>query len=128
MANELTVSNLGDAVRDRVKSAIFASIPDEAIDRLIKNEFEKLTKSEYSNSKSELQAIIYNEIKKQVGDRAGIAVTKYLDENYISAPKEIVDKTIKELAPLFLAGLSEAFAGQAVQGLRNQLSQKGIYL
>ena len=128
MNNSLTVNNLGDAVRDRVKSAIFASIPDEAIDKLVANEFEKLTKPEYSNSRSELQNIIFNEIKRQAGERACKAVSEYLDQNFVGAPKEIVDKTIKELAPLFLAGLSESFASQAVQHLRNQLSSKGIYL
>jgi len=128
MANELTISTLGDAVRDRVKGAIFASIPDDAIEKLIAKEFESMTKSDYHSSKSPLQQQVFEEIKRQCSVRVAESVTKYLDQTFQSNPKELVDSAIKELAPLFMAGMTESFAAQAVQHLRNQLSAKGIYL
>jgi hypothetical protein len=134
MANEITVATLGDAVRDRVKKAIFDSIPDAAIETLITNELKKLTDTEevHWNGKyqrvSALQRIVGDEFKKQLSERAQIAVAQYLDLTYNNKSKEMVDAAIKDLAPLFIAGMVENFAAAAVSGLRNQLSQKGIYL
>jgi UDP-N-acetyl-D-mannosaminuronic acid transferase (WecB/TagA/CpsF family) len=133
MANEITVATLGDAVRDRVKKAIFDSIPDAAIESLINAELKKLTDTEevHWNGKyqrvSQLQRIIGDEFKKQLCERAQKQVGEYLDLTYQNQSKELVDKAIKEIAPLFLAGMAERFAEAAASGLRQQLSQKGIY-
>lgn len=135
MANELTVNTLGDAVRDRVKKALFDSIPDTAIENLIQNEFTKMTsktRDEWAGSQrrqmSELEFIIATEIKKQLQERSSKSVSQYLDQTYTNQSKEMVDAAIKDLAPLFMAGMIENFTSAAINGLRNQLSQKGIYL
>lgn len=127
MSKELSINTLGDAVRERVKGAIFSSIPDEAIEKLIEKEFKNLTEPEYGGRKSQLQEVILGEIKNQMAVRVRESVTKYLDETYVAKPKELVDGAIKELAPIFMASLMESFASNAVQQLRNQLSSKGIY-
>lgn len=132
MANELTVSSLGDAVRERVKLAIFSSIPDEAVDKLIKNEFQRMVteKSDYFDSKnvSPLHRMIGDEIKRQLSDRSKQAVSEYLDKTYQAQPKQMVDAAIKELAPLFMAGMVESFTTAAINSLRSQLYNKGIQL
>jgi PHP family Zn ribbon phosphoesterase len=129
MGNEMTVATLGDAVKDRVKKAIFDSIPDAAVQQLIENEFKKLTaKEQYGDRLSPLEQIIQAEIRKQMSERINQDIVTYLDLTYQNKSKELVDAAIKQLAPLFMAGMVENFASAAVQGLRNQLSQKGIYL
>jgi hypothetical protein len=129
MSKELTVSTLGDAVREKVKLAIFDSIPDAAVQQLIENEFKKMTlKEPYGNRLSPLEEVIQSEIKRQMTARVQADVTAYIDLTYQNRSKELVDKAIKDIAPLFMAGMMEQFASMAVQNLRNQLGQKGIYL
>lgn len=135
MSNEITIQTLGDTVRDRVKKAIFDSIPDEAVGKLIESEFFRLTtNSEWMTVDnknlqiSPLQRIIIDELRKQMSARMQADVTKYLDLTYKNQSKELVEKSIKELAPLFMAGMMESFAEAAVSSLRNQLSVKGIYV
>ncbi len=131
MSKELTVTSLGDAVRDKVKAAIFNSIPDDAIQALITNEFEKLTtKGDRwdNNKRSEIQQMIYVEIQKQVSDRSKQAVIDYIDKTFIVQEKELFEAAIKQIAPLFMAGLMQNFAIAATNDLRNQLSQKNIYI
>lgn len=126
MANELTVSSLGDAVRDKVRAALFSSIPDEAIHKLIENEFKSFSTSQYSNNKSDLQTVILNEIKRQCGERISKSVSTYIDETFVSSPKEMVDAAIKELAPIFMASMMNSFVQSAIQHLRNDLSRSGV--
>jgi len=134
-STELSVRTLGDAVRERVKSAIFDSIPDAAIESLIANEFKAMTNATESAhiggnyvKLSPLQLVIAAEIRKQMSERSIEAVRKHLDEALIVKPGELVSAAVKELAPLFMASMCERFAAIAVQDLRNQLSSKGIYL
>lgn len=79
MANEITVSTLGDAVRERVKKAIFDSIPEAAIEKLIQNELNNMTsqtREVYIDGSykriSPLQEVISMEIRKQLSERAFI--------------------------------------------------------
>ena len=135
MNNQLTIATLGDTVRERVKSAIFSAIPDEAVEALIAGEFARMTdksEEEYINNQrvrlSPLQKIIAAEIKTQLSNRMKEDVTKYIDQTYQNQSKELVQGAIKELAPIFMASMCERFAAMAVQDIRNQLSQKGLYL
>lgn len=131
MSSEITVHSLGDAVRDRVRATLFSAIPDEAINALIASELSKMTTPStdyYTRGRSELQQIVEKEMKKQFSERMVLDVTKYIDETYKNQSKELVQTAIKELAPIFMAGMMESFAANAVQALRNQLNQKDIYL
>ena len=132
---EISVQTLGDAVRDRVKKAIFDSIPDIAIDSLIKKELETFTnnrRSIYENGsivdRTDLEILIVKEIKDYLSNRIKEDVTKYLDETYQSNAKELTSAAIKELAPIFMAGMMESFASHAVRDLRNALQSKGFYI
>ncbi len=137
MTTEISVSTLGDAVKERVRKAIFDSIPDEAIASLIEKELSRMTYDghrDYDRPRgkndvrydSELLKLIGEEIREQLGEKAKIAVAKYIEETYQAKSKEMVDAAIKELAPIFIAGMAERFASAAVSQLRNDLGNKGF--
>ena len=127
MSNELTVTSLADGVAQKVKSVIFDSIPYAMIEGLIKSEFEKLTRKRYDTSP--LEDIIRNELTKQCQIMAELTVQEYLKANKSDLNgQDMTENFVKQMAPLALAGLGEMFARNALQDLRNNLSQKGIYV
>ena len=97
------------------------------IEGLIKSEFEKLTRKRYDTSP--LEDIIRNELTKQCQIMAELTVQEYLKANKSDLNgQDMTENFVKQMAPLALAGLGEMFARNALQDLRNNLSQKGIYV
>lgn len=121
MSKEITVQSLGDAVRDKVRSVIFQSIPDEAIQTIMEKEFTSLKEKKHYNDRSEIQTIINDEIKRQIKERAVESVKKYLDDNFVAAPKETVNILVQEMAPLVMASFAQSFAVDCVNVLRSQI-------
>jgi len=125
MSKELSVQGLGEAVRDKVRGAIFSSIPDEAIQSLIEKEFSDLNTAKYHNDKSPLKQIIYDEIRKQAGERIKLKVTDYLEKTFQANEKELVDAAISEIAKVFMQSMANDFARAAVRDLTQNLRQSG---
>lgn len=128
MTTEISIKTIGDAVRERVKKAIFDSIPDEAIESLIQKELNILTEKTSYQNKSPLSEMVATALKEELSNRVKTDAKIYIEDTYVNNSKELVDAAIKELAPVFMASMMEKFAAMAIQDLRYQLNNKGIYL
>lgn len=138
-SKELTVSSLGDAVRDKVRLAMFESIPDEAMDKVIAGEFEKFFSEKeriWLGGKnvevSPLQKMIKEEIQQQLQVRLKATIQEFLDsKKKDQSQPDFLDQGIKkycaEIAPLMMKEFFANMAGQAVQQMTNNLNSQGHY-
>lgn len=129
--NELTVQSLGDAVKERVRKAMFDSIPDDVIGQLIAKEFEiyfQDTKNRY-DSKTEpspFTKMLKEEIQKQFKERALEVIKKKIQEvtiDWSNHGSELVGSLVQEMAPYAMQGMSKFIANDCVNQLRKNLGQ-----
>lgn len=125
MSTKITVSSLGDAVRDKVRKAIMDSIPDEAMDSLVKAEFDRFFKdtNEYSRSQpSPFKILVQNEIQNLMKERVKELIKTKVDsltEEWSGNGISLVGQLVEEMAPHVLAGLSKNIAMNCIAQLRN---------
>jgi uncharacterized protein YajQ (UPF0234 family) len=123
----LTVQSLGDAVKDKVRKAMMDAIPDEALQALIKAEFDNFFQDQsnrYDNGKtpSPFKVMVRNEIEKAVSqkvrdliqEQTAKIVTEWDGDNH-----RVLGDLVTKLAPAALEGVMHTIAGRTLQGLRN---------
>lgn len=130
MSNELTIPNLADAIRDRVRSSIVSVIPDEQIDKLVKSEFDSFFKiperphwSSDAGKGSPFQEAVKREIdvfvKEKVQAEVQDQLNAFTQATWDDAGKSFVAQFVKEYAPYALEGVAAAMVTSAMNNLRN---------
>lgn len=133
MTQELSVQSLGDVVKDKVRKAMFESLPDEAVGKLIQAEFSKFFEDQKRNSysseldPSQFKMMIRQQIQELMKERV-IAmlrdkVNTYLDGVNV-APNGTpynVGALFEEMAPHVLKGIMSEISYKCVMNLQNNL-------
>lgn len=117
MPNELTVPNLADTIRDKVRQTILATIPDEQVDKLVAKEwesfFEPPTTDRWSSEKkpSEFQKMVKVEVERVVKEKVSEAVAKemqgFQQNTWDKQGQEAVRTMVKTYASAALEGMTE---------------------
>lgn len=125
----VNVATLADTIRDQVRKTIAATIPDEQINALIKTEFDGFFKAgerRYSSDPtpiSQFQAVIAKEMDTFLSEKIRESVRKecerYTAHQWNDQGKAIVERFVKEYAPLALAGISDMIVRNAMQAFQN---------
>lgn len=131
MSGELTVHNLADTVRDKVRTTIVNSIPDDQIDKLVQNEwkqfFDKPTDRWNSNDASPFQKMVRAEIEKLIRERVVVEVNAELDRFqklvWENNARGSIREMVKVYAPSVLEGMAESMAVQCL----NKLTQNRTF-
>lgn len=127
MSNELSISSLGELVKDKVRAAIVGSIPEPTIQALIEKEFKALTEKRYNyDERSPLGKMIYEEIENQYKEKVKIAVSLYLNEQKVNG-KDLAQQAIAEMAPLIISKVAAFFAQESVHHLQQNIANGNNY-
>lgn len=127
----LSIQSLGDAVKEKVRKAMFDSIPDEAITQLIAKEFEiyfqDVQGDRYNSAvkPSPFKQLVKQEVESQFKERIKEVIRKKVGEvtvNWTNNGSEIVGSIVQEMAPYVQAGITRAIANDCVNILKNSLA------
>lgn len=132
MAGELSIPNLADTIRDRVRTSIVSVIPDEQIDNLVKAEYDRYFQApqqpswEKKEVFSPFQNTIKAEIESYMKEKLQAAVRKELDliltdAKWNQTGAVAVSSMVKQYAPDFLEGMIASYTGNVVGQLRNAI-------
>lgn len=125
-SKELTVASLGDAVREKVRKAMFDAIPDDALDKLVANEFQRFfqTKTEYNREiPSDFQVIVKKQIEAAMHDRIFELVKKKVDEhvyNWDTTGSKTVSALVEAMAPAAMAGIMKHIAERSIEAIQQR--------
>ena len=127
--NEITVYNVADTIREKVKATIVESIPKEQIDGLIKTEYNKFFDqpgvSSWDKPKlSPFQELVNEAIKAELQERLKAAIKAEVDKlgvNWNATAGSYIESTTKQLGPALLEGLVGSMVNNAVMRLRQDL-------
>jgi hypothetical protein len=125
--NQLTVTSLGDAVREKVRKAMFDSIPDEAIGTMIAGEFDSFFKDKRDSYNGRLITspftdLVKREIENHFKERVRDIVKKQVDEltkNWDTNSNTMLGAMIEEMAPHAMVGMSKMIAQECINRLKN---------
>lgn len=130
MANtELTLGNLQDTIRDRVRTVLIDAIPPELIQRHIQQEFDNFFKAPNKPSYhsgpdpiSPFQAMVQAEIAAVLKPLVTQAITTTSNEmrwgSHEKGP-EYVKRIVQELSPILLEGMMVGIARNAVENIQH---------
>ena len=139
MGSDLSVQNLGDAIREKVKKTLFDAMPDDAIDAMIQKEFDELFgppkyQDNYARQrndhpgKSVFQRMVIAEFKTQMNSRLKEHVKTQVDarledEDHSGA----LERLAKEIAPGLVNAYFEGVARAILEQVKyaNLLPQGG---
>lgn len=131
MNKELVVNTttLADTIRDQVRKTIAATIPDEQINGLIKTEYDNFFRAGEKRYHSDptpispFQALIAKEMDAFLSEKIREHVRKecerFTSNQWSDEGKKIVERFVKEYAPLALAGISDMIVRNAMQAFQN---------
>lgn len=133
MSNELTVANLADTIRDRVRTQIVNVIPDEQIDGLIKKEWEsffvtppRTNNWDTTEKKSAFQTMIEKEVNAYFTTKVKESLDKQLEiftqASWDAHAKKYLNEFVKGYAPMALEGIGARLAEAALQNAQNNFS------
>ena len=129
MSGELQVLNLADQIRDKVRTTILNSIPDEQVDKLIKKEWEAFfeiptNRNSWDSSpkespftsmvKLEIKAVLENKLKEKVQEK----LLEFDRLQWDNAGEDAFRKMIQAYGRVALAGLGEELAAKAIHHLQ----------
>lgn len=130
MSNELSVPNLAEAIRDKVRVSIVGMIPDNQIDGLVKKEWESFFLPSKPNnwssdiSPSSFQLLVKAEIQKHMEQKVREAVDaelqKFNQTVYDAKGQEALKQMISLYAPSVLEGISTNIVNQTLQRIQQQ--------
>jgi hypothetical protein len=125
---ELTVNSLGDAVKDKVRKAMMDAIPDEALQALIKNEFDKFFLAQpglYHNDPgkpSSFSLMVRSEVELAMKEKIKSVILQKTSDVLLSYDHDggkMVGELVEAMAPAAMAGVMKHIAGQCINNLRN---------
>lgn len=130
MPGELTVANLADNVRDKVRSTIMNLIPDEQIDALVKKEwdtfFERPKQERWDNTEkfSPFQLMVRAEteklIREKVKDEVEKEISRFNQSTWETQGRKAVGELVQAYAPFVLKGISESLVVDCMQQIQQQ--------
>jgi hypothetical protein len=123
---QLTVQSLGDAVKDKVRKAMMDAIPDEALQTLIKAEFDNffLDQSDrYNNQKqpSPFKVLVRKEIEKAIEEQVRQIIktqTQSLVQEWDGEGGRVLGDLVTKLAPAALEGVMHSIAGRTLNAIK----------
>jgi hypothetical protein len=140
MSTELQMSNLGEVLRDRVRTAIVSAIPDDQIDTLIKAEFENYFKeptrkqvgsgyhAKTEEGPTRFELAVRAEIDEQLKPIMKQAVSEVLegitsewnDNGHQEVRGGLVNELAQQMAPMAIQAFIQQIAGSTVLALQQQ--------
>lgn len=125
MANELTVQSLGDAVKDKVRKAMMDAIPDEALQGLIKAEFDRFfvdsKRFGYADEPSPFKVLVRKELENILREKVRKSlVTKFGEgqPHYQDMETKFMQDLVAEMAPHALRGVMSEIAYRCVENIK----------
>lgn len=120
------VASLADTIRDKVRSTIAATIPDEQINGLIKKEYDSFfarPERRYTSDPepiSPFAAMIKAEIDKllrtKISEEVNKEINRFFSQDvYSTTGKRVLETLVKEYAPSALEGMAEALVQSSIQ-------------
>ena len=131
--NQLTVSSLGDSVKDNVRKAMFDSIPEHIMDNVIKGEFKKFFEEpadRYGNSKdSAFQVMVKKEMRDQINETLKTKVSEYINNEIATKANgmymhEGFTVIAKEYGPKLMESFFANIAGQMMANIQNEMQNR----
>ncbi len=128
----LNVTSLADTIRDKVRSTIAASIPDDQINGLIKNEYDNFFKTpdrRYHNDpepmspfKAAIKAELDKLLKEKIQEAVQAEVARFTSVNtWDAAGKTVVESIVKEYAPAAIQGMAQAIVTSTLQNMQRNV-------
>lgn len=125
---EITIHSLGDAIKDKVRKTMMDAIPDEALQVLIKKEFDSffvgqkphVYSSEVSPSafsvivKKELELALSNKVKTII-EKSVQGLTHEWDED----GNKLIGDLVEKMAPAAMNGIMVNIASKCIMVLKN---------
>jgi hypothetical protein len=135
---ELTVANLGDSIREKVRKTLFDAIPEAQMEALVKKEFDAFFKERpqttYSGNidtskpafPSIFSTLVQEEMQKQFKANIVEAVKKKLGEpqwNYTEQAYRFTNEIVDAMAPVALTSVMKGITGQVINEMRNSMNK-----
>ena len=130
MENQVTVYNIADTIREKVKDYIIQSIPKEQLDQLIKQQWDAFFQDKSNNwerKPSEFNRLVQDAIQKEIQVKIDEAVREELKRfasSWDSTGQKVIKDAVSQYAPAFIEGLA-AHATQAI--LQAEAQRRGLY-
>lgn len=131
---ELTVASLGDQVRDKVRSAMMNAIPDEAMDKLIADEFANFFDKKRDSYRNEIKPSEFQEmVLSQIRVEMGKSISKKVEELVFKSVEEkdkngqLTFDIVELITPTVHKAMMASIADGVVNVLRQNLNRNGVY-
>ncbi len=122
-SNQLSVQDLGSAVKDRVRKAMMDAIPDAALEGLIAKEFQSFFQDNKDEYNRKIIAPFSLLVRKEISDQLGLAISEKirtevqkLTHDYKT--NQLIGDLVKEMAPAAMQGVMEGIASKCIQSLK----------
>jgi hypothetical protein len=128
--SEITVHNVADTIREKVKTYIFEVMPQEQLNGLIQKVWEEFFKDKSTNwekKPSEFELLVKKSIEKYIQEKVDESIKKELSNmqsTWDGTAQKVIGESVKTYAPIFLSGLAEAAVSNILQ---TEKQRRGIY-
>lgn len=129
--SNVTIHNIADTIREKVKDYIIEAIPKEQFDGLIKTQWDAFFKDNSDNwnkRPSEFSLLVNTAIKKEIEIKISESVQselkRFAGQQWDNTGQRVIKDAVEQYAPMFIQGL----ARQATQEiLTAEAQRRGIY-
>lgn len=128
MSNQVTILNLADVIRDKVRNTILDAIPKEQLDKLILEQFNAFFNTRVSSSFSygeqrtpfqcmvstQIEALIKEKVKESIKEPIDNLVSEWDGNNH-----RIIGELVEKMAPTFFQSVMQNMTAMMLQNMRN---------
>lgn len=115
-------ATISDTIRDRVRAAVFDTLPPDTIDAYIKREWAEFTTGweQYGQKQpSPLQRLIRAEFEASLKPIISARITEAIGNWHSEDNDALIAEIVRKMAPDIFTAMLEGVAVQAIRNLRN---------
>ncbi len=128
MSNDLSITSLGDTIRDKVRKAMFDAVPEATMDGIIKREFDEyFKKTQYHNGlnispfQKQVQIIMEEILRSELNAKLHIKLKDAMSGMDGENPNAVMKDLAEMLAPDVLRGIMRNISINIVNEIRNNM-------
>lgn len=126
MSRDMQQFSVTDVIRERVRVAIMASMPDEQIDAMVTSEHERFFAEidRYGNKReSPFRKQVRAEIERCVKERVVAWMDENFDDVYKNGERKVTGEMVAAFVPVVQAEMIESMVSEALVSVRSRLTQ-----
>jgi hypothetical protein len=115
---------LTDHIRDKVREALMATLPDEELDKIMKAEMDKFFSDRvqgYASQPTPFKQMIWDELSTRVKE----AIKKWMDVNFerqwIGNSEILVGEAVRKFIPVIMESFATDLVSNALAQIRSRL-------